>query len=78
MDERKITILTNYGVRHDSGDPYEFIDKIIDNYKKLGIDSTTKTIIFSNSLNIETAIALNNYCKEKIRCFNCRHIWSKT
>jgi nicotinate phosphoribosyltransferase len=56
------------GVRHDSGDPYKFTDKIIAHYKMLGIDPTTKTIIFSDGLNVETAIALNEYCKGKIRC----------
>lgn len=56
------------GVRHDSGDPYIFTDKIIAHYKKLGIDPTTKTIIFSDGLDVETAITLNEYCKDKIRC----------
>jgi len=56
------------GVRHDSGNMYEFTDKIINHYKKLGIDPTTKTIIFSDGLNSEKAIAISNYCKGKIRC----------
>ena len=34
------------GVRHDSGDPYKFVNKVINRYKELGIDPTTKTIIF--------------------------------
>jgi nicotinate phosphoribosyltransferase len=56
------------GVRHDSGDPYLFTDKIIAHYKKLGIDPTTKTIIFSDGLNVETALKIAEYCKGKIRC----------
>jgi len=56
------------GLRHDSGDPYVFVDRVIEHYKKLGIDPTTKTIIFSDGLDVETAIALNEYCKGKIRC----------
>ena len=56
------------GVRHDSGDPYIFTDRIIEHYKKLGIDPTTKTLIFSDGLDVQTAIKLNNYCKGKIRC----------
>jgi len=56
------------GVRHDSGDPYVFVDKIVEHYKKLRIDPTTKTIIFSDGLDVETAISLRNYCRGKIRC----------
>jgi nicotinate phosphoribosyltransferase len=41
------------GVRHDSGDPVEFGYKIIEHYKKLGIDPLTKTIVFSNSLDFK-------------------------
>jgi len=56
------------GVRHDSGDPLEFTDKIINHYNGLGIDPTTKTIIFSDGLDTTTAIKLKNYCDGKIRC----------
>ena len=56
------------GVRHDSGDPYIFTDRIIEHYKKMGIDPTTKTIVFSDGLNTDTSISINNYCKSKIRC----------
>lgn len=43
------------GVRHDSGDPFEWGDKMIEHYKSLGIDPTTKTLLFSDSLNFEKA-----------------------
>ncbi len=56
------------GVRHDSGDAYIFTDKIIAHYKKLHIDPTTKTIIFSDGLDVNFALKLNEYCKGKIRC----------
>jgi len=54
------------GVRHDSGDPVEFGYKIINHYKKLGINPTTKTIIFSNSLDFKKAEMLLNEFKGKI------------
>jgi len=55
------------GVRQDSGDPYEFTDKIIDHYKNFGIDPMSKTIIFSNALNIQTACDIKEYCVGKIK-----------
>ena len=48
------------GVRHDSGDPYEFGDKIIKHYKKLKIDPRWKTIVFSDSLDLKKAFALHD------------------
>lgn len=39
------------GVRNDSGDPFEWTDKMIEHYRRLGIDSKQKTLLFSNSIN---------------------------
>ena len=47
------------GVRHDSGDPYEWGEKMIAHYKNLNIDATTKTLLFSDSLDFENAHNLN-------------------
>jgi len=55
------------GVRHDSGDPYEWGDKMIAHYNELGIDPKTKTLLFSDSLDFERATALNEYFKEKTK-----------
>lgn len=46
------------GVRHDSGDPFEWGEKIIKHYEELGIDSRTKTLLFSDSLDFAKADAL--------------------
>lgn len=43
------------GVRHDSGDPIEWGEKMIRHYEALGIDPKTKTLLFSDSLNFEKA-----------------------
>ena len=56
------------GVRHDSGDPYKFVNKVINRYKELGIDPTTKTIIFSNALDFELYREIAEYCGNRIRC----------
>lgn len=56
------------GVRHDSGPPIPFADKVVAHYKKLGIDPMTKTIVFSDGLDPETAVQINDHCKGKIRC----------
>lgn len=55
------------GVRHDSGDPYKFVNKVISRYKELGIDPTTKTIVFSNALDFPTYKEIAEYCKGRIR-----------
>ncbi len=43
------------GVRHDSGDPMEWGEKMIAHYEKLGIDAKTKTLLFSDSLDFARA-----------------------
>ncbi|WP_024865011.1 nicotinate phosphoribosyltransferase [Butyrivibrio sp. FCS014] len=47
------------GVRHDSGDPIEWGEKMIEHYKSLGIDPTTKTLLFSDSLDFKRANDIN-------------------
>ncbi|GAE85178.1 nicotinate phosphoribosyltransferase [Bacteroides reticulotermitis] len=56
------------GVRCDSGNEFEFIDKLTFRYKELGIDSTTKTVVFSNGLDFKKALKIQAYCKGRIRC----------
>ena len=55
------------GVRHDSGDPYEWGDKMIAHYNSLGINPRTKTLLFSDSLDFERATALYDYFKDKAK-----------
>lgn len=52
------------GVRQDSGDPSEFIEKMVAHYKKIGIDPSTKTIVFSDSLDANRAINLYNMAEK--------------
>jgi len=53
------------GVRHDSGDPYEWGEKILNHYKSYGIDPKTKTLLFSDSLDCQRAQAIYDYFAPK-------------
>ena len=55
------------GVRHDSGDPFEWGEKMIAAYEKLGIDPKTKTLLFSDSLNFEKADKIYRYFQGRAR-----------
>ena len=53
-------------LRHDSGDPLCFTEKVIARYRELRVDPTIKYIIFSDSLDPERAIEIANYCRGRI------------
>ena len=55
------------GLRHDSGDPVTFTKKAIKHYESLGIDPITKTIIFSDGLNVKEVKTIHEFCKGKIK-----------
>lgn len=55
------------GVRHDSGDPYTWGEKMIKHYMDLGIDPKTKTLLFSDSLNFERADAIFRHFQGRVR-----------
>lgn len=55
------------GVRHDSGDPKEFGDRIIEKYRSYGIDPMSKTIVFSDGLDFPTAAAIKEYFAGRIK-----------
>jgi nicotinate phosphoribosyltransferase len=55
------------GLRHDSGDPYEWGDKAFAHYRKLKIDTKTKMLTFSDGLNLEKAWLLHQYFKDRFQ-----------
>jgi len=56
------------GVRHDSGNPFKFVDQVIEHYNMLNIDPASKLIVFSDSLQPLDAANIKDYCHGKIKC----------
>lgn len=56
------------GIRNDSGNEMEFVDKAVAHYKKLGINPMYKFIVFSNALDCNRCVDLKRYCEGKINC----------
>jgi nicotinate phosphoribosyltransferase len=54
------------GVRHDSGCPFTWGNKMIAHYEKMGIDPQTKKFIFSDGLNFEQALEICEYFANRI------------
>jgi len=52
------------GVRHDSGDPFFFVDRMVRKYEDLGIDSREKRFVFSDELNVEKACRIQQYAEQ--------------
>ncbi len=62
------SMVNNYsGVRHDSGDPYVWGEKILAHYRKFGVDPKTKMLLFSDSLNFDKAQEIYEYFKDKCK-----------
>lgn len=62
------SMVNNYsGVRHDSGDPFEWGEKIIAHYKKFGVDPKTKLLLFSDSLDFDRAQKLYDRFKDRAK-----------
>lgn len=55
------------GVRHDSGEPIAWGERMIEHYKSLGIDSTMKTLLFSDSLDFERATKIYRHFKGRAK-----------
>ena len=47
------------GLRHDSGDPFEFGERAVRFYEDCGIDPKEKLLIFSDGLELDTILALS-------------------
>ncbi len=54
------------GLRHDSGDPFAWGEKAIAHYQALGIDPMSKTLVFSDNLDLDKALALYRHFDRRI------------
>ena len=54
------------GARHDSGDPFQWGERMLDHYAKNRVDPKTKTLIFSDGLTVPRTIEL--YQQFRGRC----------
>lgn len=53
------------GLRVDSGDDFQQLDMIVDKYRSLKIDPATKQVVFSNGLDVDSAIRIQKYARNK-------------
>jgi nicotinate phosphoribosyltransferase len=49
------------GVRQDSGDPIAFVPRIVRHYKEHNVNPKDKTIVFSDSLDVERCLELKKW-----------------
>jgi nicotinate phosphoribosyltransferase len=66
-DFTKLQAMCYSGVRHDSGDPYAWGEKMIAKYESYGIDPKTKTLLFSDGLDFDTAQRIHDYFRGRIK-----------
>lgn len=55
------------GLRHDSGDPFEWGEKALDHYAKLRINAQTKRLVFSDGLDVPRAVALHRHFADRVQ-----------
>lgn len=56
------------GLRHDSGDPVEWGEKALRHYEKLRIDARIKRLVFSDGLDIPTALKIYDHFADRVPC----------
>ena len=67
LDFNRAMVNNFTGVRHDSGDPYEWGEKMIAHYRKYGADPRSKLLLFSDSLDFDRAQALYEHFKDRAK-----------
>ena len=55
------------GLRHDSGDPVVWGEKALAHYAKLRLDAQAKRLVFSDGLDVPTAIQLHSHFADRVQ-----------
>lgn len=55
------------GLRHDSGDPVAWGEKALAHYAKLRLDAQAKRLVFSDGLDLPTAIQLHSHFADRVQ-----------
>ncbi len=55
------------GLRHDSGDPVEWGEKALAHYAKLRIDARAKRLVFSDGLDVPTALSIYRHFADRVQ-----------
>jgi nicotinate phosphoribosyltransferase len=55
------------GLRWDSGDPFVFTDKALKHYAAMNIDARSKTVVYSDSLDLEKVRKIKKYVNGRLR-----------
>ena len=55
------------GLRHDSGSPFEWGEKALAMYRRMGIDPLTKTLVFSDSLTFPRMLEIYRFFKGRVK-----------
>ena len=67
LDFNRAMVNNFNGVRHDSGDPYAWGEKLIAHYERYGVDPHTKLLMFSDGLDFDRAQALYDHFHDRVK-----------
>ena len=67
LDFNRAMVNNFNGVRHDSGNPFDWGEKLIEHYRRYGVDPKTKLLLFSDSLDFDRAQALYDHFRDRIK-----------
>ena len=65
LDFNRAMVNNFSGVRHDSGDPFAWGEKILAHYERYGVDTRSKQLLFSDNLDFDRAQALYEHFRER-------------